>query len=374
MTLDPTTLLSGPRGRRLCLALALRAADREEDRKEDRQDDAQRLRQAVMLAAHALDPGQGTSTVVLFGRAGGSRAAAATPTPTPVDVARLLDALPIGAVDGTDLLLALADTVDLARYWQEPDGEDVLAAAPELRAALARVASAIARSPHSPWWATPAAPEQWAVSFDGLPVPRAQDSGRVTEIVERWRTASLAEEAAAERNRPTDPTAPWSGTWWSRPPGGLLRTTRSIPKRGPAGLRLVEDAAGWEAATAERVHVDPGARVLEIDGPEAWTELCRRFPLEVTASRRHDWYRATGRDGRWVVPDWSAVRAIADGVHLSVAGYLSTAGRAIPVEGDAASVLAGWDPDVTFWFTDARADASTRERWVRDRDDWAPAS
>ena len=370
MTLDPTVLLAGPRGRRLCLAVALRGLD---DGGVPAGEDAQLLRHAVLFAAHALDPGRGTSGVVLFGTRGDT---GPVPTPSPAEVAPLLDRVPAGGPDERGLLLALADTVDLARYWQEPDGEDMLAATPELRAPLARIAAAIAGSPHSAWWATPAAPEQWTVAFDGLPIPGASDAGRVREAVERWRAATIAEEAAARRDRPSDPAAPWSGTWWSRPPADLIRTTRALPGRGPVGLRLVEDGLGWEAAAARRAHIPADTRVLEIDGPEAWAELCRRFPLDVTSSRRHDWYRATGRNGRWVVPDWSAVRGSVDAVHLSVAGYLSTAGRAIAVAGDAASVLAGWDPDATFWLTDVGVDPSTRERWVREQgaDDWVPAA
>lgn len=40
-------------------------------------------------------------------------------------------------------------------------------------------------------------------------------------------------------------------------------------------------------------------------------------------------------------------------MHLTVAGYLNAATRSIPVPGadgqDAASVIAGWGPDVTYW-------------------------
>jgi hypothetical protein len=224
---------------------------------------------------------------------------------------------------------------------------------------------------------TPAADvEQWTVAFPGLPVPGATRPGRVGEIVERWRGDQIAEEARAERERPSDPTARWSGTWWSRPLMDLVRTTRSLGDRGPVGLRLVEDALGWESASVERVSPDSGAEVLEIDGPAAWAALCRRFPLDVTASRRHDWYRATGRNGRWVLPDWSQVARHVNAVHLSVEGYLTTAGRALPVDGDSASVLAGWDPDQTFWFSDVHRDPSSREHWVydRDADDWAPVA
>ena len=55
----------------------------------------------------------------------------------------------------------------------------------------------------------------------------------------------------------------------------------------------------------------PG-RVLEIRCAEDWLRLCRAHPLEVSASRRHDWYRTTGMVGPWVIPDWSTVAQEAD--------------------------------------------------------------
>ena len=39
---------------------------------------------------------------------------------------------------------------------------------------------------------------------------------------------------------------------------------------------------------------------------------------------------ATGRAGQWVIPDYAAAAADWDAVHVSVAGYLTTAGIAIP--------------------------------------------
>lgn len=91
----------------------------------------------------------------------------------------------------------------------------------------------------------------------------------------------------------------------------------------------------------------------------------RRFPLEVTASRRHDRYRTTGVAGRWTIPDWSLAAAEYDAVHLTVAGYLTTAGRALDVTRDAATVLAGWDPDVTNWLTDVGAAPGPSTTWCR---------
>lgn len=154
----------------------------------------------------------------------------------------------------------------------------------------------------------------------------------------------------------------------------LVRTTRDLGAPGPVRLRLVEDAFGWERALVAPVAVPDDARVVEIGGPAAWADLCREYPLEVTASRRHDWYRATGRgDGRWLQPDWTSVAAEVDAVHVTVAGYLTTAGRAVPVEDGVMTVLAGWDPDATSRLRDVVAIGPAHE-WRLDRDthEWHP--
>ncbi|MEB0000528.1 hypothetical protein QN367_15705 [Cryobacterium sp. RTS3] len=130
------------------------------------------------------------------------------------------------------------------------------------------------------------------------------------------------------------------------------------------GLRLIEDGFGWESATAEQIVVPRDARVYEIDGPAAWADLCRRYPPEITASRRHDWYRATGCIGRWVIPDWTQVQHDIDAVHLSGGGYLTMAGLPIPVQDDLATVLAGWNADHTYWFRDVTRHASTQQAWI----------
>jgi hypothetical protein len=131
-----------------------------------------------------------------------------------------------------------------------------------------------------------------------------------------------------------------------------------------------DDAAGVDDAA--RADGAVGADVLEIDGPEAWADLCRRFPLDVTATRSAHWRLATGRVGRWVIPDWAAVAEHHGGVHVSVAGYLRAAGRAIQVDDDTASVMAGWDPDSTVWFVPVDVDIAHAEHWRLDheREHW----
>lgn len=359
MILMPADLLSGPRGRRLCLEVAL-------DGRNGDSETADALRDAVFHAAYDLDPGRGTSRV-LFGLSGKGAGRDAPPRPSPDDVARLLDTVPLAEPGERTLLLALAAAVDTARYWQEPDGEDVLVSSPRVRTSLGRVAAAIAASTSAAGWVEPMdTREQWAVGFPGTTGAGPPSPTTARDTLAEWHAQQVDEETLAGRERPTNPQAMWSGTWWSRPPAGLTSTTRSMRGRGAVGLWLVEDGLGWDSARAERVHVPRDARIHEIDGPDAWAELCRRYPLEVTASRRHDWYRTTGRNGRWVIPDWLRVRHDFDAIHLSVGGYLAAAGSAIFVDDDRATVLAGWDPDKTYWLRDVTRDSSTGQEWRYD--------
>ncbi|KAE8764603.1 hypothetical protein [Georgenia thermotolerans] len=362
MKVDPRVLLVGPRGRRLCLDIAGSAIEG------DSSHAAEEYRLAVGYAAYDLDPGRGTSRV-MFSFGGGELV---TPHPSPADVARLLDLLPLVEPDEGTLLRGLMAAVDFARYWQEPDGEDVLAAAPEMREALARVAASVAQCPVASWWTTPLdLAAQWAVTLMEGPSPPTAVTGTTRELLAHWHSATVEDEARARRERPRDPRASLSGTWWSTPPAELTRTTRSLGELGPVGLWLVEDAFNWDRATARHVSAPHDVTVYEVEGPEAWAELCRRYPLEVTASRRHDWYRTTGIDARWVIPDWSRVAEDFDAVHVTALGYLTTAGRAVAVAAaeDMYTVLAGWNPDQTYWLTDSTAPASVEQTWRRnDRD------
>ena len=126
--------------------------------------------------------------------------------------------------------------------------------------------------------------------------------------------------------------------------------------------------------TAYDVDVPAGARVLELTRPEDVVALVEAFPLEVTASRQRDWSETTGRSGRWLVPDHRAVADVYDGVHLTVLGWAASAGRALPVGDGTATVLAGWDPDATYWLTDAVTVRGPGVRWRRVADAWTPVA
>ena len=265
----------------------------------------------------------------------------------------------------------LAEAVGWARYWQQPDENDVALATPSVRDALRPLAEAVVAHPESAWWSTPVAlaAQRYVMWLDDTPNDPLDPVGAAGKLG-RWRAATLADEQSA-RSRPSDPSAAVSGAWWSTPALASLPTsTRSLGALGAVGLTLVEDAASWAEARVTPVSVASGARVYEIDGPDALTALVERYPLDVSLSRRHDWYRTTGETGTWLIPDWQAVAADFDGVHLSVAGYLTTAGRAVYV-GAPMTMLAGWDPDRTFWLTDVLTEAHPSADWRRI--DTAPA-
>ncbi|WP_312776570.1 hypothetical protein [Corynebacterium variabile] len=374
-------LLAGPRGRRVLLEVLLAAEETpkeapEETLREHTGSAGITLWSAVSDASFHLSPASGTFGMFWSDTPPDEYPDATRPARQPTRdelfpavppdvVARLITEAPLPEITGERLRRALAGSVDAAMYWQEPDGTDALCATGPVRRALATAAEHIAASPLTDWWWSGTdRDDQWSAQWRGpvndpadVPVP-APDALRQRLL--DWKVTEIEETRRAAQERPDDPTANWSGNWWSTPPGWIRvpETTRTWPTTGqPVSTWGTEDAPGDEPVAVHRIPVADDPRILEITGADDWAALCREFPLEVTASRRHDWYRVTGRDGRWFIPDWSAVAERWDAVHLTVAGYLNAATRSIPVPGgseatdgqDAASVIAGWGPDVTYW-------------------------
>ncbi|QYH34759.1 hypothetical protein [Salinibacterium sp. M195] len=353
MPLDARTLLSGPRGRRLCLAVALHDPQQSIPA-------AASLGYLLVYAAHHLEAARGQGGTFF-----GWGIPDPLPEPSAEEVADAFDCIPLTSIGIVDALDACAASVDSARYWQEPDGSDELLSDEHLDSSLLRIAEHIVTSPSTEWWGSPMEPQQWAVKFQD-PCFQVPEPPAAAETLRLWSGLVVENEQAAVRERPTDPTANYSGDWWSRPPFGLTATTRALPELGPVGLWLIEDRSDEEPADTHPVTYEGAPRVFEIVAAESWAELCRRYPLEVTATRRHDWYRATGRSGKWMMPDWSRVARDFDAVHLSLAAYLSAAGVAIPLDDDFASVIAGWNPDETYWFTDVVTHPVSGASWMRE--------
>lgn len=333
-------LLEGPRGRSLCLELAERL-------------DA-RVREALFDLAYNADIFSGAS-IVRFGIDENGRSFQSS---DPISQPRfsleelagaITDAVQDAAQSGLDPIDigdALQRSVDLAAYWQPPRGEEIVAVEPLVLAALRPLADAVVAHPSTAWWTRERTAEQWSIQWDptgdGEPFDPAWPGG--TE----WAAAARDEEETAARERPADPTANWGGSWWSVP-WRMPTTTGETPDGVPVKLPLVEDPFGWERAVA--VPVRGAGTVLEIRSAADWTALCERFPFEVTASRRHDWYRATGHAGTWIIPEWSKVAEVYDGIHLSVWAYLTASGKALPLADGRATMIAGFEPDATAWLT-----------------------
>jgi hypothetical protein len=195
------------------------------------------------------------------------------------------------------------------------------------------------------------------------------------ELLAAWRAATMEDERSAAE-RPADPAASYSGYWWSSPKWpSPVSTTRALPGFGPPQLIAIEDWPGWAEVRCWPLRPHRAARIYEITDPGDWAAVVARYPLEVTKSRRHDWWRVTGWAGTWLIPDYAAAAADHDAIHLSVGGYLTTAGRALPVAG-ARCLLAGWDPDETYWLADVLTTAGPPARWIQDDSaqlGWRPA-
>ncbi len=343
MTNLTDSLMLGPRGRRMCLEYV---AGTDEG-----------VRSALFWLGHELDPNPG----VLLRTGDDAPDHEKHPAYTGDAVAELIDGVDLAAIRKNILRASLQRSVDLARYWQEPDGEDAVAALPAVQRALRRIAERVV--PAIPGLTAPREPAQWAVEWHPIHGAGALESAPAVVLAE-WARGTRDEEARATRERPADPHANWSGTWWSVPQR-LLSTRGSVLD----ALELVEDSLGWEAATV--IPVRGSGKTLEIQSPDDWADLCREYPMEVTASRRHDWFRVTGRHGRWLIPDWQRVSERWDAVHLTTLGYLSAATRLIEVDAEYASVIGGWGPDSTIWLTDVAQEADGgREQWTRPSNDW----
>lgn len=353
MPLDANTLLSGPRGRRFCLEFVLPDKGRHSS-------EGRALWYLLFYATYRLDSKRAGAGAIF-----GPGADKPLPDPSIAELAAALDNMPLITVDDTNIVIGLAAAVNSARYWQEPDGTDELLRAPGLRGALERIAAHIVHSPLTSWWSSAMNSTQWSVQFtdSDLNVPSRLPA---SEALRLWEAQEIENERTARWQRPVDPTASWSGEWWSRPAWSLTTSTRAREGVGPVGLWLIEDSPGCKRADSYQVGHHSAARVYEISGADSWAELCREYPLRVTATRRHDWYSTTGRDGRWVLPNWYRVSRDFDAVHLSVTAYLTSAGTEIQVDERNASVIAGWNPDETYWLTDVTQDPATRASWTLD--------
>ena len=344
-------LLAGPRGQALCAA-------------------------AIGLDAARLMNSAGEPTVAAVQKAvdlssSGRNRLGPRPAPAPhLGPSRRLSATEVvsGCLSTVDLVALagcqdeglfvslLADIVnDWAFFPDQVDAVDVLSDHAE---ALVPVATALVGAPASSWWwqAADRGAQRW-VGFCGMAGPPLL--GRTAEALAKW-----AQEPAANEDDASSWGPDASGEWWTAPLGeGLVSTSRALGDLPATELALYDDyPPDSDVVEVWELSVDSEARVYEVDGPASWCELVEAYPREVTHSRRNDWRRWTGVEGRWLVPDWARAASDWDGVHLTVAGYLASAYRALLV-GNAGTCLAGWAPGVTVWLGDALSRPMLMARW-----------
>ncbi|MFC4241806.1 hypothetical protein ACFOYW_00350 [Gryllotalpicola reticulitermitis] len=288
-----------------------------------------------------------------------------------------VDARPIAQLRDPLLLFpALGAAVDSAMPWQPPFVTDAILDLPAVQDALTSIAAAALASEAAAWWTTGCdLSSQWAARPIRDGKPALLSSGTASnEILASWSDYFAAEENRFSQRRMRNV----SGTWWSTPHahGGvqgqwakLPSTTRRLGGLGAVALALQEDSWGDTEALLNPVLPAPGVRVYEVHGPEDLSRLVQKYPAPARWSRQYVWRQSTGMELDWAVPDYAAAAEDFDAIHLSVIGYLSTAGSAVPFPHGGGTVLAGWAPDETYWLTDHIEIHGPAEHWYRQDGD-----
>ena len=195
----------------------------------------------------------------------------------------LLAAVNLVALDDPEseelLLECVADSVDAARYWQDPDELDIALADLRLEAALAQVATRIAKAPAAKWWTDPVDPsKQVYVEKQEVGLIRPPVFSGAQLVLEAWRKETTS---PGRRHR-----GQWvGGPWWSTPVSfftaedverfgepvpRVTGTTRSRPGLGAVELLLEEDTFRAAAARCWPVRARTPVRVFEINNPDDW--------------------------------------------------------------------------------------------------------
>src|SRR5690606_14697871 len=135
----------------------------------------------------------------------------------PADVAgriRLLNDARLAAAIASDsaLLAALTEVVVSARYWQEPDADDQLAAVPVVRDALVPIAERLTEAAAFKRMSAPLAGGQWRVEFE-TDVSNTAWPGDVASALKKWRRQRARMEVL-HAGVHVEPGVRVTGTWW----------------------------------------------------------------------------------------------------------------------------------------------------------------
>ena len=189
------------------------------------------------------------------------------------------------------------------------------------------------------------------------------------------------------------PTPPGSGNPYGQPPPPIVgdRSSPSPNGRGGPGAAHAADGSpgsGRSYAAARYSPAEPSA-ALPVSARTASIRRVRPARKPRTRKPRTRGAHSSSRRGRTVrtvfgsllgvfgvlgmlgglLPDYAAVATATDAVHLTAAGWLTTADRVLPVRGGW-TLLAGWSPDETYWFHDVLTTTGDPQSWAPTDDGW----
>jgi hypothetical protein len=196
--------------------------------------------------------------------------------------------------------------------------QQIVAATLEQGSRLNNMARAVLTSPQAAWWFGP--------------LDRRQQI---------WLSGERSSPDPTQLIIPQQPPDSWE-RYAQKPARGLYTSTMvDTISSQLTGAGDLLDLFGKLPLACWRLEAPPDVRIVEVDGPQAWHDLCVKYP-------------AIGEDGQ-LVPDWSAIAKDWDAVHLTLGGLLTA--EQVRVESqDGWTTLWGWDCEQTVWlhwrFTD----------------------
>jgi len=263
-----------------------------------------------------------------------------------------------------DLLEPMAFTANSASYWGD-HGQDVDARTERERLALIRIIRAALDSPAMDWWSASfdASCQSIVINEHSWPQwDRPPLYGSALRLADWGQERVVENLTGTPSGRASDEAG---GQWWCTPGWGAPTSTRPLGPLPALALEVEEDGFGPRPSHLLSIHASRALRIFEIDGPDDWLHLVRQYTLDVTGQMRGSWWSATWIDDAWFIPDWAAVAADFDVVHLTGMGYLTTAGRALQV-GKGHTLMAGFSPDWAYWLTDSFSFPDDSESWNPD--------
>lgn len=244
------------------------------------------------------------------------------------------------------------------------------------------LAAVVATGDLRPWTGDLPALRRW-VLVEAAPL-RALVTAVVTDPRNAWWWAPLDRDTQLALTEPgvelvvTEPVGPaasWEVYAQRRAAGGLETSTElpagAVPTiRSGLHAQLAAGGSDWHPEyplRQTRLHVDPTARVYEVNSPGVWHRLARAYtdPAASSGSDRNLADCAGIEHGPG--PTWSAAAADWDAVHLTFGGFLTS--LYVPVTtGGITTTLWSWDSERTLWLRDVSTARDTLPELAGDPD------